>query len=95
MTTVSPGQVLDKDSGQARLYAVIKEVLGVEVQPEIHFLDLGGDSMDAVIIADMMVDEFGVGPDLDSFFVSDTVREIAERWWTVFSAPAKPSPAAT
>jgi acyl carrier protein len=88
MTTVSPGQVLDADSSQARLYAVIKEVLGVEVQPDIHFLDLGGDSMDAVIIADMMVDEFGVGPDLDSFFVSDTVRQIAQKWWAVFSAPA-------
>jgi acyl carrier protein len=86
----SPSQVLDKDSGHARLYAVIKEVLGVEVMPETHFLDLGGDSMDAVIIADMMVDEFGVGPELDSFFVSDTVADLADKWWTVFSAPATP-----
>ena len=86
--TVSSGQVLDKDSGFGRLYAVIKEVLGVEVEPGTHFLDLGGDSMDAVIIADMMVEEFGVGPELDSFFVSDTVQEIAAKWWDVFSAPA-------
>jgi acyl carrier protein len=87
MTTLSAGQV-DKDSGFDRLYAVINEVLGVQVEPSTHFLDLGGDSMDAVIIADMIVEEFGVGPELDSFFVSDTVRDLAEKWWTAFSPPA-------
>jgi acyl carrier protein len=84
MTGVSQS-VLDKESGYTRLYAVIKEVLGVEVEPKTHFLDLGGDSMDAVIIADMMVDEFGVGPELDSFFVSDTIEELADKWWVAFS----------
>jgi acyl carrier protein len=87
MTTVSSGQI-DKDTGVDRLYAVINEVLGVQVDPATHFLDLGGDSMDAVIIADMMVEEFGVGPELDSFFVSDTVADLADTWWTAFSAPA-------
>ena len=79
---------VDKESGHARFYMVIKEVLGVEVDPGTHFLDHGGDSMDAVIIADMMVEEFGVGPELDSFFVSDTVHDLAATWWTAFSAPA-------
>ena len=87
MTTVSSGQI-DKEAGVDRLYAVINEVLGVQVDPTTHFLDLGGDSMDAVIIADMMVEEFGVGPELDSFFVSDTVAELADKWWTSFSVPA-------
>jgi acyl carrier protein len=87
MTTVSSGR-LDKEAGVNRLYMVINEVLGVEVEPTTHFLDLGGDSMDAVIIADMMVEEFGVGPELDSFFVSDTVRDLADQWWSVFSPPA-------
>ncbi len=84
MTTVSSGQ-LGKDAGLDRLYAVITEVLGVTVNPATHFLDLGGDSMDAVIIADMMVEEFGVGPELDSFFVSDTVAQLADTWWSAFS----------
>jgi acyl carrier protein len=88
MTGVSESAVLDKASGYARLYAVINEVLGVVVEPATHFLDLGGDSMDAVIIADMMVDEFGVGPELDSFFVSDNIQELADKWWAAFSPPA-------
>jgi len=87
MPTVG-SDLLDKASGFDRFYAVIKEVLGVEVQPGTHFLDLGGDSMDAVIIADMVVEEFGVGPELDSFFVSDTVQDLAEKWWAAFSPPA-------
>lgn len=87
MTTISSGQ-LDRDAGFNRLYMVINEVLGVEVEPATHFLDLGGDSMDAVIIADMIVEEFGVGPELDSFFICDTVQELADQWWSVFSAPA-------
>jgi acyl carrier protein len=77
---------LDKDSGFNRLCAVIKEVLGVEVDPQAHFLDLGGDSMDAVIIADMMVEEFGVGPELDTFFVCDTIEDLTEKWWDALSA---------
>ncbi len=84
MTVSSSGQ-LDKDGGVDRLYTVIREVLGVEVEPKTHFLDLGGDSMDAVIIADMVVEEFGVGPELDSFFVCDTVEDLADKWWLVFS----------
>lgn len=87
MTTVSSGQV-DRDAGVNRLYMVINEVLGVQVEPTTHFLDLGGDSMDAVIIADMIVEEFGVGPELDSFFVCDTVQELADQWWAVFSGPS-------
>ena len=79
---------MDKGSGFNRLYAVVKEVLGVEVDPGTHFLDLGGDSMDAVIIADMVVEEFGVGPELDSFFVCDTIEDIAEKWWDALSAYA-------
>jgi acyl carrier protein len=86
--TEQSSRPMDKDSGFNRLYAVIKEVLGIEVDPGTHFLDLGGDSMDAVIIADMMVEEFAVGPELDSFFVCDTVEDIAERWWGAFSAYA-------
>jgi acyl carrier protein len=87
MTDVTTSQV-DKESGYTRLYMVIKEVLGVEVEPGTHFLDHGGDSMDAVIIADMMVEEFGVGPELDSFFECDTVEDLAATWWTAFSVPA-------
>jgi acyl carrier protein len=87
MAEVTASQI-DKDGGYARLYMVIKEVLGVEIEPGTHFLDHGGDSMDAVIIADMMVEEFGVGPELDSFFVCDTVEDLAATWWAAFSAPA-------
>ncbi|WP_188316380.1 acyl carrier protein [Solihabitans fulvus] len=87
MSTTGP-DLLDKSSGVDRLFAVIKEVLGVVVQPDTHFLDLGGDSMDAVIIADMIVEEFGVGPELDSFFVSNTVRDLADSWWVALAAPA-------
>lgn len=92
MTEAASRQVtresIDRERGYSRLYMVIKEVLGVEVDPGTHFLDHGGDSMDAVIIADMMVEEFGVGPELDSFFVCDTVQDLAATWWTAFSAPA-------
>lgn len=87
MTELTADQ-MTKESGFNRLYSVIQEVIGVEVEPRSHFLDLGGDSMDAVIIADMVVEEFGVGPELDSFFVCDSVNDLAEKWWLVFSAPA-------
>jgi acyl carrier protein len=79
---------LNKDGGVKRLYAVVTEVLGVEVEPDTHFLDLGGDSMDAVIVADIVAEEFGVGPELDSFFICDTVRDIAEKWWDTVPVPA-------
>lgn len=88
MTDAAPAPVLDREDSVARLYAVVREVLGVEVEPGTHFLDLGGDSMDAVIIADMLVDEFGVGPELDSFFVCDSVQDVAAKWWEVLSQPA-------
>jgi acyl carrier protein len=81
--------VTDSDSVQAertagvdRFLTLMAEVFGLdELTPTDHFLDLGGDSLDAVIVMDRIDLEFGVRPELDLFFQSENVRVLAERWW--------------
>jgi acyl carrier protein len=85
MTDVDTGAVVDRDRAVERFYAAVQEVLGVELDPGSHFLDLGGDSMDAVIVADMMAEEFGAAPELDAFFISESVRDLADKWWEAAS----------
>lgn len=85
MTDGDTGQTTDKDRAVSRFYAAVREVLGIEVDPSSHFLDLGGDSMDAVILADMMAEEFGSAPAIDLFFIAESVQDLAEGWWTSLS----------
>jgi len=72
----------ERAAGVARFLTLLAEVFGLdELTPTDHFLDLGGDSLDAVIVMDRVDLEFGVRPDLDLFFQSENVRMVAERWW--------------
>jgi len=70
-----------------RFVAVVGEVIGVDpVARSEHFLDLGGDSLDAVIVTDVITAEFDTAPELDWFFESSSVEELADRWWRLMSA---------
>jgi acyl carrier protein len=70
-----------------RFVAVIGEVIGVDpVTRSEHFLDLGGDSLDAVIVTDVITAEFDTAPELDWFFESSSVEELVDRWWHLMSA---------
>jgi acyl carrier protein len=72
----------DRSAAIARFLTLLAEVFGVdELTPTDHFLDLGGDSLDAVIVMDRVDLEFGVRPELDLFFESENVTVLAERWW--------------
>jgi acyl carrier protein len=74
----------ERAEGVARFLTLLAEVFGLdELTPTDHFLDLGGDSLDAVIVMDRIDLEFGVRPELDLFFQSENVRVLAERWWDV------------
>jgi len=73
---------LDKAAAVERFYAVLGQVIGVDpVPPGDHFLDTGADSLDAVIVTDMLAEEFGTGPELDWYFESASVQELADQWW--------------
>jgi iturin family lipopeptide synthetase A len=86
---VSTVEQRDRSTSVDRFIAVIGEVIGLaEVTRTEHFLDLGGDSLDAVIVTDMISQEFGTAPELDWFFESATVQELADSWWRVMSADA-------
>ena len=71
-----------KGASIQRFVDLIGEVLGVDaVSPDQHFLDAGGDSLSMAIIIDWVAQEFSVEPELDWFFESDTIGEVAQRWW--------------
>ena len=77
----------EKTRTVARFMTVVGEVIGVDPVPAgEHFLDLGGDSLDAVIVTDILIGEFGRGPELDWFFEIGSVEGIAEEWWGLLSA---------
>jgi len=72
----------DRSASVERFLTVVAEVFGVEeLAAGDHFLDLGGDSLDAVIVMDRIDLEFGVRPELDMFFQSESVSDLAQRWW--------------
>lgn len=74
----------DESDGRAHFLAVVAEVFGVDELTETdHFFDLGGDSLDAVIVMDRINTDYGVSPTLDLFFQSDSLADLADRWWTM------------
>lgn len=78
--------VPDKQTALSKFYAVVAEVLGLEAAPiDEHFLDVGGDSLSVAIIVDWVAQEFGVEPELDWFFESENIKELAERWYAKLS----------
>jgi acyl carrier protein len=80
--TASGSQPPDEQKSIARFIAVLGEVIGVDsISPGDHFLDVGGDSLSAAILIDWIAQEFGVEPELDWFFDSQTVEELAGKWW--------------
>jgi acyl carrier protein len=77
----------ERAAGITRFLTLLAEVFGLEeLTPTDHFLDLGGDSLDAVIVMDRIDLEFGVRPELDLFFQSENVAMLAERWWDMVAA---------
>lgn len=86
----------DEQKSVARFIAVVAEVIGVdELSPSDHFLDVGGDSLSTAIIIDWIAQEFGVEPELDWFFNSQSVQELAETWWAKVKESAGQTPAHT
>jgi acyl carrier protein len=72
----------DRLASIERFLTVLSEVFGVpDLTLTDHFLDIGGDSLDAVIVMDRIDLEFGVRPELDMFFQSESVADLAHRWW--------------
>lgn len=85
---------LDEQQSIARFVAVVGEVIGVDnISPGDHFLDVGGDSLSAAILIDWIAQEFGVEPELDWFFDSQTVKELAGKWWAKVRAQGAEVPA--
>jgi acyl carrier protein len=84
MTTVAVPKLTaaDREGSIERFVGLVGEVLGTEgITRDQHFLDAGGDSLSMAILIDWVAQEFGVEPELDWFFESETIGEIAERWW--------------
>lgn len=72
----------DKEATIQRFVSLAGEVLGVDdMSRDQHFLDAGGDSLSMAIIIDWVAQEFNVEPELDWFFESNSIGEVAERWW--------------
>ena len=94
--SLSAAQSPDKAASVERFFSVVKDVLAAqEIDRNKHFLDVGGDSLDAVIVSEAILGEFGIGPELDWFFECSTVNEVAEQWWTELSASGTSSTAET
>jgi acyl carrier protein len=84
MTTLVSPRLTEADKGASveRFVSLVGEVLGVDgVSRNQHFLDAGGDSLSMAIIIDWVAQEFAVEPELDWFFESESIGEVAERWW--------------
>lgn len=78
---------LDEVAATTRFHAVIAEVIGVENFPlDNHFLDIGGDSLSMAIIIDWIGQEFGTEPEVDWFFESQDMNELAGKWWAKMRA---------
>jgi|HubBroStandDraft_1064217.scaffolds.fasta_scaffold13989_2 acyl carrier protein len=83
---------LGEEESKTRFLAVMGEVIGVDtVVPGDHFLDVGGDSLSAAILIDWISQEFGVEPELDWFFESQTVQDLADTWWNKVRTEAQGS----
>lgn len=66
---------------ETRFLQIVGEVLGVDQTPaDKHFLDIGGDSLSMAIVIDWVAQEFTVEPELDWFFESDTIGDVAHQW---------------
>jgi acyl carrier protein len=96
-TVISPAAgstPLDEQQSIARFISVVGEVIGVDnISAGDHFLDVGGDSLSAAILIDWISQEFGVEPELDWFFDSQTVEELAGKWWGKVQAQRATVPA--
>jgi acyl carrier protein len=93
VTDPDHGQV-DRSTCMARFLTVLAEAFGEDsLTLTDHFLDLGGDSLDAVIVMDRIDLEFGVRPELDMFFQSESVGVLAERWWEMVAEVRQSAPA--
>ena len=89
----SEGQT-DRAATIERFLTVLAEAFGLaDLAPTDHFLDIGGDSLDAVIVMDRIDLEFGVRPELDMFFQSENVADLAERWWQMVAEARRTAPA--
>ena len=92
VTTATPPPIsnpepLDEQQSIERFFAVIGEVVGVDrVPPNEHFLDIGGDSLSMAIIIDWIGQEFATEPEVDWFFESQDLQDLAQRWWAKVKA---------
>jgi|SRR5579875_548577 len=88
-------QSLSEQESKDRFLAIVAEVIGVEqLDTSEHFLDAGGDSLSTAIIIDWIGKDFGVEPEFDWFFDSQTIQELVGRWWDKVSELAPAAPAA-
>ena len=92
ITDPDPGQE-DRSASIARFLTVLGEVFGVpDLAPGDQFLEIGGDSLDAVIVMDRIDLEFGVRPELDMFYQSESLGALAERWWRMVAEAREACP---
>ncbi|MDQ3803381.1 MAG: phosphopantetheine-binding protein [Acidobacteriota bacterium] len=62
------------------IYAAVAEVLEIEtVRPEDNFIELGGNSLLAVVLANSIEEEFGTRPDIMDIF-SLELHELTARF---------------
>jgi acyl carrier protein len=86
-------QSLNEQQSKDRFLAVVAEVIGVEqLDTSEHFLDAGGDSLSTAIIIDWIGKDFGVEPEFDWFFDSQTIRDLVGKWWGRVSELAQAAP---
>ncbi|MEU6126300.1 non-ribosomal peptide synthetase, partial [Streptomyces sp. NPDC047123] len=76
------------DEVTATVAAIFEEVLGSgPVDPDADFFDEGGHSLLAINVLDAIEKRLGAGVDLGDFFLTPTIREVAE-----LARNAKPDP---
>jgi acyl carrier protein len=60
------------EAAAEEIYAAVVEVLEVEaVRPEDNFIELGGNSLLAVVLANRLEEQFGIRPDIMDIFSLD------------------------
>jgi len=67
------------DEIEARLIDILKDILGTgEVRPDVHFFDIGGNSLQALQLTVLAREKFGVELPLRRLFENPTVAGLAE-----------------
>lgn len=75
--TVGPPQQMTVEAVQEMVCAILKSVFGrPEIDLDVHFLDLGGSSIEALRVVNMIECEMGTVVPIPLIFEAPTIRDL-------------------